>query len=413
MSDFGKVCDAADWFVDAIDRIIRDDLHEFPRFHRKQWEFAMVFHALKSLGLLTPGNTALSMGGGRERLSYAVASHIKQIVITDLYEEGTMWDCARTDDPEHFIKSDMPFPVDPTKLTALRMDMRELQFPDSSFDFCYSCCAIEHIGSDGDFLEHLNEVHRVLKDGGIYVLTTEMHYGPEVIVAPNNYIFSPPYLNQLFSECRLIPETQFDASLTPHRINFPAPVNLDPSVLGAYLFESYPHLQLLAGKHPFASALFVLRKDATGSGTPIHFNGLEESRTFLQHAIDQYREDLQTSRVRLEPYGALEGRKSNADTLFHTSYNWLASGRRTFDLFANITKSSPACVIELRLHRYRTLDQASIEPVVTLRANVNQTGEWTQRLVATVHEDFCYAFLAKIVDGCCTLANLQTVTGPI
>ncbi len=410
---FGKVCDAADWFVPELDRIIRQDLHEFPRFHRKQWEFATVFHVLKSLGLLEPTNSALSMGGGKERLSYAVASRIKHLFITDLYDAQTMWDCARTEDPERFIKSDMPFPVDPSRLSALRMDMRKLEFPDASFDFCYSSCAIEHIGSDKDFQSHLKEVNRVLKEGGIYVFTTELHYGPELIVAPNNYIFSASYLNYLFSQSPLLPESEFDANLTPHRTNYPVPVTLDISILGSYLSDSYPHLQLLAGKHPFSSALFVLRKSASSSRSRIQFNGLEESLAFLNRGIDEFRDFLQKSTVRLEPYGALSGHLPTPDTLFHTTYNYFGSGRRSFELNASIAESSHPCVVELRLHRYRTLNQASSEKVACVRVKLNQTGEWEHKLTASLDENFCYAYLGKITEGRCRVAHLQTSTSPI
>ena len=41
--------------------------------------------------------------------------------------------------------------------------MRALEFEDASFDFCYSSCAMEHIGKYDDFLEHLREVRRVLE----------------------------------------------------------------------------------------------------------------------------------------------------------------------------------------------------------------------------------------------------------
>ena len=43
MRPLSKLCEAADWFDQEFDRIIRDELDEEPRFHRKQWEFAQIF----------------------------------------------------------------------------------------------------------------------------------------------------------------------------------------------------------------------------------------------------------------------------------------------------------------------------------------------------------------------------------
>lgn len=36
-----KVCSATDWFVPGFAPIISSELHEAPRFHRKQREFAI------------------------------------------------------------------------------------------------------------------------------------------------------------------------------------------------------------------------------------------------------------------------------------------------------------------------------------------------------------------------------------
>src|SRR6185436_19840667 len=59
---FSKLCDAADWFDPEFDRIVRAELEDPPRLHRKQWEFAQIFRALQGLGRLNPQSRGLSMG---------------------------------------------------------------------------------------------------------------------------------------------------------------------------------------------------------------------------------------------------------------------------------------------------------------------------------------------------------------
>jgi len=68
MINLSKLCDAADWFDSEFQQVVKHELKEFPRFHRKQWEFAMIFLALRKLGYLNEESTGLSMGGGNERV---------------------------------------------------------------------------------------------------------------------------------------------------------------------------------------------------------------------------------------------------------------------------------------------------------------------------------------------------------
>ena len=105
MRALSKVCDAADWFDPELRAVIEGDLRELARFHRKQWEFAMILLALRRLGALRPDAVGLSMGAGKERLLYAVARSVRRVVATDLYDPGTEWDKARTDDPDRYIKA--------------------------------------------------------------------------------------------------------------------------------------------------------------------------------------------------------------------------------------------------------------------------------------------------------------------
>ncbi len=433
MNVHSKLCDAADWFHPEIQQIIQHELREVPRFHRKQWEFAMIFHALQRLGKLREDTLGLSMGGGRELVAYALAQHVRQLIITDLYETNTTWDCARTEDPDEFIRRNKPFPVDDAKLKALRMDMRKLHFPDGTFDFCYSTCAVEHIGGREDFVQHFNEVARVLKDDGVYVFTTEVLFEEETIRDDHNYVFSLPFLYDIFLECDLVPEERFDATIAPHKTNYPQPstlkqlTNFIPDNLAQALLQEAPHIQLLRGKHPFTCALFIMRKR---KGKHTHQNvtieGLQETRQFTQRGVREYEAMLAKSRVSIHPFSLLPGSRSrffvdhaaffaesrqeaDRETAFHTDYFWFGKGKRVFDVALRVDSSERTGkpVVELRVHRYKTLDSHTVECIAAVSHAVPSVGWMMRRLEVETHDDYCYAVLAKVRNGTCVFDRIE------
>jgi SAM-dependent methyltransferase len=420
---FSKVCDAADWFDPALLRIIREELQEVPRFHRKQWEFAIILRVLESQGMLDGTHTGLSMGGGRERLLYAVARRVRRLVVTDLYAPEGSWVDARTADPDQFIRANKPFPVEDSKLQALRMDMRQLDFGDESFDFCYSSCALEHIGAREDFLRHLSEAYRVLRRGGIYVLTTEFHFGPEVIAHPGNFLFSAKYLEDLLADSPFTPEEVFDARLAPHKANHPLPTNVadlcfkEGESLSSALLGELSHIHLLWGKEPFGSAALVLRKDRVSTQRPaIRFRGLEETRAFMAEGVAAYRAQLERARLTLNPFAYLPGgsspfcsravvtapRASGDPTIFHTDYVWLGSGPRVFTLsWAVAERSGPDCAIELRIHAYRNLAQQETRCLLSRTLSLGAASESGIELLIDADEEDRYAVLGKLIGGPC------------
>ena len=423
MRALGKVCDGADWFDPELKAVIDGDLRELARFHRKQWEFAMILLALRRRGALRPDAVGLSMGAGKERLLYAVAHNVRRVVATDLYDPGTEWDKARTADPDRYIKEDKPFPVDDAKLEGLRMDMRSLDFEDETFDFCYSSCAIEHIGGREDFLKHLSEAYRVLKPGGVYALTTELHYGPETIEHAHNYYFSPGYLRDLVAESDFTADPEIDARIAHHRLNYPLPPNLDrlcfdgPDRLGNRLLGEAPHVQLLLGRHPFTSVSVVLRKEgAARRQGPICFAGLEESREFLGHGLAAYRDWIEQSRVALDPFafgGKADLPLANAgDTVFHTEYEWFGAAPRTFAVSLEVAAAGEGATIELMVHRASTLRPSDVSCVATQAVVLAAREEAARDLTVDTGEDHRYAVLGRVTKGSCRLDRIRVEAVP-
>ncbi len=216
-----KVCDIHDFFRPEIDRILRKEIGSVPFGSRRAWEFAMIYRAIAQKGRLHGDAVGLGMGAGSEKLIYALAKHARKTVVTDLYTAEGGWEGVRTLDPKALVMSKAPWPVDPDRIDVLTMDMRELKFPDESFDFCWSTGAIEHIGHDQDFGRHLAEVHRVLRPGGVYAFTTAVVFGLPTLRIPHNYYFNPEHLVDLLHASPLHAEPEFDCRVTDHLFNRP------------------------------------------------------------------------------------------------------------------------------------------------------------------------------------------------
>jgi SAM-dependent methyltransferase len=142
-------------------------------FHRKIWEFNQALYGLRTLRRLAPEATALGIGCGHEELMYFLANRIGKVVATDLYEGGYLGGEGEADVLQHPAKY-APFRFREDHLEVRQMNALALQFEAGSFDFVFCLSSLEHFGSNGDKLTALREMHRVLKPGGVAVLTTEI-----------------------------------------------------------------------------------------------------------------------------------------------------------------------------------------------------------------------------------------------
>jgi len=434
MHNTSKICDAADWFDPEVKAVIANELQESARLHRKQWEFAMIFLTLKKLGFLQSDKTGLSLGGGNERVLYSIARHINKLIVTDLYEENTSWDCARTTDPNEFIRSSKPFPVDDEKIQALRMDMRYLDFNDNLFDFCYSSCAIEHIGEDKDFIQHFNEINRVLKEDGIYVLTTELQFGKQTIRDQNNYIFTKDHIADLISNSELDIVSDVNVGLSENEINYPFPSNIintayhGHNFINQKLLKYFPHLILLRGNVPFTSVLFVLKKSNSNKKTKKNnFMNYEKTNRFLQRGVENYRQILESNVFSFSPFSSLPNGVSRFyqdhseyfsveaisnqqnDTIFHSDYFWFGDGKRQVKIKMRIEGASldEINIIEFRIHSYSTYDSKNQICVFEKEIEVSSNMNINEVIELRTDEDFNYAFLCNLKSGNISVSSIS------
>lgn len=148
--------------------------------HRKQWEWFYIAQALEESGVVQPGASGIGFGVGTEPLTPWLASQGCRIVATDYPGGEHAADWSSTGELAHSI-SDLNAEgiCDPARFEELvgflPVDMRELPSFDEPFDFAWSSCAFEHLGSIAEGLRFLEEHLDLLRPGGVGVHTTELN----------------------------------------------------------------------------------------------------------------------------------------------------------------------------------------------------------------------------------------------
>ena len=155
-------------------------LKDRPKFYRKQWEFVYIAQTLWERGMLAPGKRGLGFGVGREPLPSLFASFGSEIVATDQSLESAInggWVSTH----QHTI--DLSGLNDRGICTSRMLeDLVSFQAVDMNhigmelsgqFDFCWSACAFEHLGSLKHGLDFVENSLRTLKPGGVAIHTTE------------------------------------------------------------------------------------------------------------------------------------------------------------------------------------------------------------------------------------------------
>jgi hypothetical protein len=176
-----QICTASQFEEDAYRRVCRA-MRVRPTLLRKQWEFAFIVKSLEDAGVIGNGSRGLVFGVGREKLPAIFIARGARITATDLpSNEG---DGQWTGGSQHAGSVDNiyhPNLVDrktfdaniefrPVNMNHIPEDLR-------GYDFCWSSCALEHLGTLELGLEFIRNSLKCLKPGGVAVHTTEFNLG--------------------------------------------------------------------------------------------------------------------------------------------------------------------------------------------------------------------------------------------
>lgn len=236
------------------------ELAEAPIYHRKPWEWVFIIRAIQQSGCWGPGRRGLGFGVGVEPLTAVFAKHGMEVVATDqaaasaaakgwvagLEYGGSLerLNARGICDPKIFQERVRFAVVDMTKIP------RDL----TGFDFCWSSCALEHLGTLEAGLAFVEASLSCVKPGGVAVHTTEFNVSSHqetVTVGPT-----------VFYRRRDLVALARKLRRQGHRIRF----NFSLGQGAADLFVDTPpygkgpHLKLVAGDYVITSIGLIIQK---------------------------------------------------------------------------------------------------------------------------------------------------------
>jgi 2-polyprenyl-3-methyl-5-hydroxy-6-metoxy-1,4-benzoquinol methylase len=170
-----QACTAAQFKEDVYDRYCAE-IAQHKVLHRKQWEYVYILSVLENYGLLKEGKTGIGFGCGKEPLVAVMAKRGCDVTATDIPKppvEDEQWGALSLRDV--FYEGICSWEDFESHVRFRSVDMRRLPGDIGRYDFVWSSCALEHLGSLKAGIEFIFDSTRCLKPGGIAVHTTEFN----------------------------------------------------------------------------------------------------------------------------------------------------------------------------------------------------------------------------------------------
>ena len=149
--------------------------------NRKTWEFVYILQILKNEGMLKEGKSGVGFGVGKDPIVAYFAKNKVKILATDLHFESAQkkgW-VSTNQYSKNILDLNARGIVSDRKLkeyTKFReVDMNQIPCDIKNYDFTWSACAFEHLGSINQGLNFVRNSLKCLKPGGIAIHTTEFN----------------------------------------------------------------------------------------------------------------------------------------------------------------------------------------------------------------------------------------------
>jgi hypothetical protein len=256
-----SLCKQADFASDAY-RYWCAAIDHPPILHRKVWEFYHISQALFERGLLNSDRTGLGFGVGHEQLPALFASRGCRIVATDQApeqaEKGGWQKSGELAESLATIEYPTICPSSEFRERA-RFEVVDMNvIPDhfeKQFDFCWSACCLEHLGSLEHGLRFIENSIGTLKVGGIAVHTTEFN-----LSSNEGTLESPGLSIYRRRDIERIAERLEKAGHSVEPLDFDAGTTRLDQFVDLPPYKSPAHLRLRLGEYDCTSIGLIVRR---------------------------------------------------------------------------------------------------------------------------------------------------------
>ncbi|RBP15910.1 methyltransferase family protein [Roseiarcus fermentans] len=196
-------------------------------YHRKLWEIVYLLQALHNYRLIRPGARGLGFGCGNEPFPSYFANAGVNVTITDL-EPSNRQSIGWAETGQHASTLESSFVASLVKrddflnfAELIYVDMNHIPNTLREYDFCWSICALEHLGSIEKGLAFVENAMDTLRPGGVAVHTTEFNFYDDNTTIDNwgCVFFQRKHFLDLANRLRAkgyeIPEVSFDLGSGP------------------------------------------------------------------------------------------------------------------------------------------------------------------------------------------------------
>jgi hypothetical protein len=260
-----ELCKAKDFHTDWYNRWCHE-IGETPRYHRKQWEYTYVMQALWERKCISNGKKGLVFAVGNEPLPSVFAKYGCDILATDIHPEKGQklgWDsknelCFGLDslNTRHLCDDSLFY----NKVKYRAVDMNHIPHDITDYDFNWSSCSFEHLGSIRKGMNFLKNQLQTLKTGGWAVHTTEYNVSSDDKTLDNDantVIFRKRDIDAIVTELRddghFVEELDFSLGGLPEDFD-----------VDIYPYKQEVHLKLQLYEYVTTSIGLIIQKNGTG-----------------------------------------------------------------------------------------------------------------------------------------------------
>jgi hypothetical protein len=231
--------------------------------HRKIWEWVFIIQALAERDQLDQGRKGLGFGVGQDPLAALFASQGCEIVATDVSvveDADSPW-LATNQHASGLAQLNQDGICDPSLFDrAVRfreVDMRSIPKDLRDFDFTWSACAFEHLGSLTAGQEFILRQMDCLRPGGYAVHTTEFNVSSNTgtVGVGDTVLYRKKDLDDLVKVLRSLGhnvEIDYETGTTPADLYVDHPP------------WSTPHLKIQLGQYVATSMAIIIEKGQSG-----------------------------------------------------------------------------------------------------------------------------------------------------